>query len=262
MISANMLETCTRIGFAARGLMYITIGGLALRSGRTEDSSGALAALNTRGGSVLLSVMALGFLAYGIWRLSEAAIDSEGHGTDLRGIAKRIGGGISGLVHLSLSLLAVRLASGISSRSSGGSEQESAATALDLPMGEMLIGLVAVALVATGVFQLVKAAKASFLRHLAPEAAGKDWVKWTGRIGYGARGIVFILIGFFAFQAAMKSSAAEMGGTEAAMAFLPNTLFLAVALGFALFGVFSLVEARYRRITNPDILKQVRARMR
>ena len=38
--SARALEWATRIGFAARGIMYGLIGYLALRSGRTEDGSG------------------------------------------------------------------------------------------------------------------------------------------------------------------------------------------------------------------------------
>ncbi len=262
MNSATLIETLTRVGFAARGLTYFTIGFLALRSGRTEGSAGALAALNGGIGSALLAVMAVGFVAYAIWRLSEAAIDSEGRGTDAKSVAARIGGAVSGIVHLGLAFVAVRLATGQRSGGGGNTEQEGAATALTLPMGEWLVGLVAVALIGTGLYQFVKAAKAGFLRHLAPEAANQDWVKWTGRIGYAARGIVFVLIGFFAFRVAQQSNAAAAGGTEAALSSLPGLLFVIVAIGFAMFGIFSLVEARYRKITDPAVLKRLGARLR
>lgn len=261
MLSSNGMETLTRVGFAARGLMYFTIGFLALRSGRTEDSAGALEQLNSGIGRPLLILMALGFIAYAIWRLSEAVIDSEGHGNDGKGLAVRIGGGISGVVHAGLALVALRLGLGQSSQGGGNGEQQGAATALSLPGGELLLGLVAAALIGVGLFQLVKAARADFLKHLAPEAARQDWVKWMGRAGYAARGIVFLVIGYFAFRAASAGQASQAGGVDAALSALPGALFVAVAIGFILFGCFSLVEARYRRITDPKVLDRMKARL-
>src|SRR5687768_10435456 len=96
----------TRIGFAARGIMYVLIGYLAIRAGRTQSGTEALATLDSGAGKLLLILMALGFLAYGIWRLSEAAIDSEGHGSDAKGWAIRAGGAVSGILHIGLALFA------------------------------------------------------------------------------------------------------------------------------------------------------------
>ena len=259
MLSTGKMETLTRIGFAARGLMYFTIGFVALRSGRAEDSAGALEQLSGAGRPLLL-LMALGFVAYAIWRLSEAIIDSEGHGDDAKGLAVRAGGAVSGLLHVGLALVALRLGTSRPS-GAGNGEQEGAATALSLPGGQWLLGLVAVILLVVGAYQLIKAVRGDFLKHLAPEAARQDWVKWAGRGGYAARGIVFLMIGLFAFRAASAGDSGEAGGMEAALAALPEALFVAVAIGFILFGAFSLVEARYRRINDPKVLDRMKARL-
>jgi hypothetical protein len=65
MLSLPSLEMFTRIGFAARGLMYVVIGYLALRFGQAESGEGALATLAEGSGKLLLGIMALGFAAYG-----------------------------------------------------------------------------------------------------------------------------------------------------------------------------------------------------
>jgi hypothetical protein len=254
MPSVPSLETLTRIGFAARGLMYVIIGYLALRFGRSESSSGALAYLAEGAGKYLLALMALGFLAYGTWRLSEALIDTEGHGTDPKGSAARIGGALSGLIHLGLALVAANLAFGQGSSGSGGGAEQAAATALSLPGGTILLIVVGAALIGAGLWQIAKAVKADFLRHLDQQAAQRGWVKWLGRAGYAARGIVFVLVGWFCLRAGLSSDASQAGGMEQALGSLPGALLAAVAAGLFLFGLFSFVEARYRRINDPNVL--------
>lgn len=258
MLTGSAMETLTRIGFAARGLMYVTIGWLALASGRAEDNQGAIATLAQGGGSPLLVVMALGFIGYGIWRLSEALIDSEGHGADAKGLAVRVGGGVSGIIHFLFALFALRLGMGWSAGDGGGAEA-GAETAMRLPGGPLLIGIAALALAGTGLFQLVKAWRADFLDHFAPDIARKAWVQWAGRAGYAARGLTFLVIAWFAGRAATSGRAADVGGLDAALAALPGPLFLVVATGFVLFGVFSFVEARFRRITDPKVLERLKA---
>ena len=102
MTGSGKFELLTRVGFAARGLIYVLIGYFALKSGRTEDGGGVLAWLASGSGLILLAVMAAGLLAYGFWRILEAWIDSAGRGADAKGIAARVGGAISGLVHIAL----------------------------------------------------------------------------------------------------------------------------------------------------------------
>jgi hypothetical protein len=259
VLSVPTLETFTRIGFAARGVMYFVIGYLALRSGRTEDGAGAIEMLSGDGPwAVLIWLMAAGFLAYGLWRLSEALIDTEGHGSEAGGITARLGGAVSGIVHLGLSFYAMTLASGTGGGGGSGAPQSGASAALDLPGGELILYAAAAALLATGAVQLVKAAKLQFLRTLDPAAARMDWVRWIGRAGYAARGLVFLTMAWFFWKAASSSSAGQAGGmSEALDAFSPE-LRLLVAAGLLLFGLFSLVEARYRRINDPRVVERLK----
>jgi hypothetical protein len=265
MPSLPSLEMFTRIGFAARGLMYLIIGYLALRFGQTESGEGALATLAEGSGKLLLGIMALGFAAYGVWRLSEALVDTEGHGSDPKGSAARIGGGISGVIHLGLAIVAANLASGGGGSGGGGGQsgaEQGAATALALPGGPLLLLAAGAVLIGTGLWQLVKAVKADFLRHLDGRVGSEAWVKWLGRAGYAARGIVFVIIGWSLLQAGLSESAAPAGGMEQALGSLSGTLLTLVALGLLLFGLFSFVEARYRRINDPNVVARLKGAVR
>jgi hypothetical protein len=244
-------ELLTRIGFAARGLLYLIIAWLVISAGRAADLTGAIEYLANDRTRVLLIAMLAGFVAYGVWRLADAALDTEGHGDDGKGKVKRAGAAVSGIVYLFLAYQAYQLLDG-SKAGSGNGTQEQARTVLDLPGGPLLLGLGAAILFGVGVWQLVKAAKASFLEHLDPSARSADWVRWFGRFGYGARGVIFMVTAFFLARAALKDRASEAGGMEQALAWLSHPVNLIVATGLALFGIFSLVEARHRIIHAPD----------
>lgn len=238
--------------------MYFLIGYFAFSVGRAEDGASVLSHLDSGAGKFLLALMALGFLGYGIWRLSEAVVDTEGHGTDAAGIAARVGGAASAAIHLGLAMTALTLALGSGDQRSGsGSTEQGAATALSLPGGQLGLTIVGALLILTGLLQLMKAARADFLRHLDQQAARQTWVMWTGRTGYAARGVVFAIMGFFLLQAARSSEASQAGDMGEALTSLPDTLQKVVAAGLFLFGLFSLVEARFRRINDPQVMERL-----
>lgn len=243
--TAAQLTTLTRLGFGARGLIYLVIAYLILSTGRAEDPQGALAYLHQGGGRVLLILMTLGLLAYGIWRLSDAALDIERHGSDKSGVRERLGAGASGIVHLLLAWQAIKLIQGTAS-ASGDKAQDGAQSVLQLPGGGTMLIVAGSVLLGVALYQLVKAAKASYLKHLEPRIAQQLWVKWSGRIGYAARGVVFLITGFFLASAGLNEQASEAGGMDAALAWLKNPWDMIVAIGLFGFGIFSLIEARYR----------------
>ena len=109
----------------------------------------------------------------------------------------------------------------------------------------------------TGLLQIIKSVRAGFLKHLDQRAARKAWIKATGRAGYAARGVVFLIMASFFWQSARQADASEAGGMGSALASLPPTLQLIVAAGLLLFGVFSIVEAIYRRITDPHVVARL-----
>jgi hypothetical protein len=242
---SRTLTLLTRLGFAARGLLYLVIGLLVLRTGRAEDPAGALELLAEGGGRILLTLIILGFLAYGLWRLADAAFNVERHEAGSKGMRERVGAAASGIVHLFLAWQAVRLMQGTGGGGGGGTE-ERAATAFQLPGGQAAVLVAGLVLIAVGLFQLVKAYKASFLKHLEPGIAGQPWARWTGQGGYAARGLVFLISGGFLFAAGRKEQASEAGGMAEALAWLTPPWDTLVAIGLLLFGLYSLIEARFR----------------
>ena len=248
----------TRVGFAARGILYLLIAWLAVRLGRAEDVNGALEYLNSGAGRFMLAVMTVGLAAYGVWRLADAAFDSHHHGSDAKGIVIRIAHAASGLIHLWLAWEAAELVFGDGSGSEGREAAEaSAATAMDLPGGDFLLLAGVGVLAAIGAFQLVYAARRRFARHLAAPAQAKAWIVAAGIAGYAARGIVFLLVAWLTWRAWNAVSPAEAGGIGDALATLPESLRTVLAIGLGAFGAFSLVEARYRVLPDPHIKARV-----
>ncbi|PAX08291.1 DUF1206 domain-containing protein [Sphingomonas lenta] len=251
MNASARLTTLTRIGFAARGLLYVVIAFLIVGTGRAEDPAGALQYLGRGGGRALLIVMAAGLFAYGLWRLADAAFDIERHGSRQEGVMERLGAGASGLVHLFLAWQAVRLIRGAAS--AGDGTQAGARAALELPGGATLVIAAGVLLLGVGVFQLIKAVRGTFLRYLDPAVARQPWAQWSGRAGYAARGLVFVISSFFLLKAGFEERANEAGGTAQALAWLSSPMDVVVALGLFAFGLFSLIEARFRRLHDVPV---------
>lgn len=263
MISDANATLLARLGFAARGLVYLLVGWFALdaamRGGETADNQGAIASLSDEPfGHVLLAIIAAGLLGYAVWRLTEGIANPERVGRDAKGNLKRIGHVVSGVAHLVLAWTAGRLALR-SGEASGGTSpgDESArdwtAWLLSQPLGQVLVGIVAIGLLAAALQQAARAWSGKFVDDLRHDTPIPDHVCTIGRIGYGARAIVFVIIGGFFAVAAWKSQASEAGGMADALGTLQaqpggKWLLAATGVGLVLFGVYSFIEARYRRI--------------
>jgi Domain of Unknown Function (DUF1206) len=248
MDASHRMTILTRVGFAARGLLYIVIAMLLFQSGRSEDPSGALVELGRSGGDTLLLAMAAGFIGYGLWRLADAWLNIEGHELGAKGIGGRIAAAISGLVYLALAGQAFRLMDGGGGPGPGDEAEQGAQTALALPGGPLLLVLGGAILIGAGSFQLLTAYRCGFCQRLDPIVAQRSWVRWMGRGGYAARGVIFLVTGFFLLRAGFESRPSAAGGIADALRWLESPIDLAVAAGLLLFGLFSLVEARFRII--------------
>lgn len=241
------LETLTRAGFATRGLLYIVIAVFVMTTGRAEDPSGALQYLGEGGGRILLLLMAAGLFAYGLWRLSDSIFNIEGHDQDRSGVGARLGAGASGLIHLLLAWQAIKFSNGAGAES-GSSPQENAQSMLTMPGGALMLLIIGLILLAVGAYQIVKAFKGSYLKHLEPHIANQPWASWSGRFGYAARGVIFLITGYFFVTAGLSEEASEAGGMAEALRWLTNPWDIIVAAGLLAFGLFSLIEARYRKL--------------
>ena len=141
----------------------------------------------------------------------------------------------------------------------GASEQEAAAQALAIPGGEWLIIGVGVFILAAGLANLVKAIRGGLADRLVCDAAVRRVAEPMGRLGYGARGAAFAVMGVMLVQAGLRANAAEAAGLAEALQALERApwgdgLLIGVALGLLSFGAFALMEARYRQIPAGEVI--------
>jgi hypothetical protein len=257
---APWVERLARIGYAAKALLYMTVGFLAAqaalgRGGRVTDTQGALQVVN-RGSSlgwILLLVVAAGLLGYALWRLVEAVLDPERRGTKPKAIAIRLGFAVRGLFHGALGVTAIRVA--LQHRAgTSGQARELTQHAFAVPAGELLVLLAAAWIGGYGLYQFYRAATPRMQRHLQlgelPEPM-RRWVLRLSRFGIAARGVVFCLIGLFLARAVVGHDAGQAGGIRESLrtvAQLGRWPFLLIALGLVAYGIYELLNARYRRI--------------
>ena len=264
-----------RLGFVTRGAVYLIVGWLALRAAvgvgtAATDKQGALEAIaQQREGAILLGVVAGGLLAYAAWSLVRAVFDPERRGHRAGGLLARAGIGLAGLSYAGLAFAAARLALGSDTAGQGSdaATQDWTARVLGAPFGPPLVIVVGVILLVVAATEFVSAYTTQFRQDLALEGLGADAQRWVtrltarrrrlffprvGRAGLAARGVVFALIGLFLIEASRHDNAGEavgLGGALQKLAEQPDgDIWLGVAAaGLAMYGLFSLIEARYRR---------------
>lgn len=257
----DALTLLARWGYAARGIVYLLVGGLAAlaalgQGGETTDSRGALESLmGAAWGDVLLGAISLGLLAYALWRCIQAIKDTDRHGADAKGLAIRAGLLVSAVTHTMLAFFAASLifTLGGNSGDSGGGSEGLASWLLQQPYGRWLLGAVGLAIIGAGVAHGIKGWKAKFDRHFDMPSQTKRWAYPICRFGLVIRGLVFLIIGSFFTIAAYQVDPNQAGGLAEVFSTLRSQIFgrwlLAfVALGLFAFGLYSLLEAVYRRV--------------
>jgi hypothetical protein len=254
----SWIEPLGRFGYAAKGAVYALIGVLAAqaafgRGGETTDSQGALQRIvQAPFGKILLGIVAIGLVGYAIWRLVQAFEDTENKGSDAKGYITRAAYAGVGLAYLGLAFSAVRMITG-SGGQSGGGQQGLTARLLAQPFGQLLVGLIGAVVIGVGAYQLYKAYSAKFREELKLQEMSQteeQWATRSGRLGFAARGIVFIITGVFVITAALQTDASQARGMSGALDTLSQQQWLLglVALGLIAYGLFCFVEARYRRM--------------
>ncbi|MHB0777423.1 DUF1206 domain-containing protein [Halomonas sp. WWR20] len=252
-----------RLGYAARGVVYLMIGGLALWSvfapgsgGKTTDSRGALQTLVGEPlGQTCLAIIGIGLVGYALWRFVQGFADADQHGWDIKGVTIRASLIISGLLHLSLAFYALQLVLG-SADQSGGGNQGLSAQLMQYEWGRWLVALIGAAIFIAGLAQGFKGWKAKFMKHFKISRNRLGTVCHVCRFGLLAKGLVFCIIGLFFISAAFhydSSEAKGLAGVFNALRAQPYgvVLLIIVSLGLLSFAVYSFIEARYRRVESP-----------
>jgi hypothetical protein len=251
-------ELLARAGFAARGLIYGIVGILAVKlalgtGGKTTDQTGALRTVARQPfGKVLLVLVAVGLGGYSLWRLLHALL---GHGPEKSDSTfERVAAAGSGLAYAGLCGIAIQVLSG----SAGNSHKPPKATAgvLGWPGGTWLVGGAGLVLIGVALYQAYRGLTQDFLKDSKTGEMGpttRRAFKSLAIVGHVARGIVFGLVGVFLVKAAVEYDPNKAVGLDGALAKLAHqsygsVLLGIVAAGLVAFGLYSLVDARYRRI--------------
>jgi hypothetical protein len=251
-------EWFARLGLAARGFIYGIIGVLALKlalgdGGTTTNQQGALREIAQQPfGEVLLIATAVGLAGYAIWRFVRAGI---GHGPEASDSTfERIGGVVSGVGYALLCVTAVDILVG-SSSSSGGASQTTGGV-LGWTGGVWIVGIAGVAVIGEGLHQGYKGIAQKFLEKSKTEQMSprtKGAFTKVGILGHLARMVVFVLIGYFLLKAALDYNPDAAITLDGALAKLAHAsygpvILGVVAAGLIAFGLYSLADARYRKV--------------
>lgn len=259
--AGNGIETLARVGYAALGIVYLVIGGLALQralgnGGATTDAQGAFGTiLQQPFGRILLGVMAVGLAGYALWRFIQAfsgGVSGLRHETQ-----DRVKAGFLGVIHAGLAIAAARMAFGMGGSQGQGAGQM-AGTFMDQPFGQFLVGAAGVAIVGAGIYRIYSAMKGYFMRYMDTHTmsrAQRDMAERSGKIGITAQGVVLGIVGSFLVQAAMTHDPSQARGLSGALNSLlsqPFGQFLLgiMAIGLIAYAVFMFVEARFHRIQS------------
>lgn len=239
-----------RVGYFSRAILYSVLGIIALSSASqiAEGTNGVFQAVeNFPAGTAILWLMVIGLAAYALFRFASTFLDIENNGSDAKGWGKRIGHAGSAIGHLALAWSAYQFAT--SSSASSGGAQDAAAGVLSMDFGGVIIGVLGIAFAIAAIFQFKKGLSGEFMNRISGSAP--DATRWLGGAGYCARGIVYGVIAWSLVRAGFGSAGAEqvssLGDAVASLAG-EGIIFSLVAIGLLMFGLFSLVLARYRII--------------
>ena len=258
--AAPLIDRVTRLGFGAKGVVTILIGGLALRyalgkGGSITGPRGAIqSVLDEPLGVVILAVLALGLVGYALWMFVAALLDPEGKGTGLPGLAERIAFFGTGVGYALLAYATANLLLG-SGGGGGTGLEDLAAFVLTPRVGRWLVGLAGAIVMASGVLQLRLGITGGFRESLR-RGLGKVERAVTlvsGSVGYVTLGVLSLLVGYSLIRVAVEYDPSEAGGWDEALWLLSRLgeglwLLGAVAIGLILYGVYFVLLVRYREL--------------
>jgi len=258
-----LMEALARIGYGVRGLIYITMGLLAVsvalgKGGAPTDQQGAIAAIGKQpAGLALLWVVLIGLISYSLWGLIRAIFDPLHKGSDSKGLLARGGFLFSAASYALLILPTYGYITGAGRSARGGAgAQQSMAAIMSTPWGPWAIGLIGLAVIAGGIQQIIAGFNASFDKQFRTYAMTAWEVKWAtqlGRFGTATRGLIFAMVGGLLCLAAYRSNSSQAVGLDEALKTLlrqPYGIWLLgiVAVGLMAFGVYSMLTGVWFRM--------------
>jgi len=263
---APWLEKLARLGFIAKAVLYMTIGGLAAAAALdlghyvagkqgAQGQRGAMGALlQAPFGRALLVVIAIGLFGYAAWRFVEAIKNPERR-RGAKGAAKRIHAVGLGIIQVALGASALKIALGHHEAANDGQTTSHwTARALQSEGGRIALWIIAAAFIGYGAYEVYKAIKAKLDKKLSLgrlSYTARKWLVGISRFGIAARGIVFGMTGVLIARAIQQHNPQKVKGIKASLGHLVEFgkwPFAIIAFGLIAYGVYQIINAKYRRI--------------
>jgi hypothetical protein len=257
---STSLALLARVGLIAYGVVHLLIGWLAVQiawgpDGKSADSSGALHTLAEQPfGKFLLCCVAVGLVALILWQASEAIWGYHRLEAAKRR-RKQVTSWAQTFIYALLAFSAASMALG-SGTSSSKVQQDATTGVMAWPGGQVIVVLVGLAVIGFGATLVIKGVKRSFVDEIDTSpmsATARQGVLSLGQAGYIAKGIAMGVVGALLSYAAVTFEKHEAHGLDGALQTIlaqPFGRFLltAVALGFAAYGLFAIIQSRYRQM--------------
>ena len=255
------VKKIAQAGYISKGIVYVLLGLLGfmaafeLTKDNDANQSGALRFVKELpAGTILLLLLTLGLVCYSTWRGIQAFYNPKQEETKW---TKRLRYAFSALAYMAFAYTALKAALEDSS-SKGDQNQKLAGELMNQPLGQVLVGIAALIFAAVGIYQIHYGFSEKYRKHvqdLSLHSQQASLLLKSGKVGYISRGIVWLVIGFLFFRAAIHSAANEAGSTAKAFHFIEGTpygsyLLGALGLGLVAYGVFNFIRARYEHFTS------------
>lgn len=252
-------ELLTRFGYISNGILHGLIGlaVLSLVRGAVEeiDQSGVLAPLpRTVYGTILLLLISIGLVALGVSHFVRVALMRKNAGAD-RKWPRQIGELAKGLAYLIIGLSSmVFLFAKENAPNSVKSSTDFTAHLLALPMGELVLLIIGLAIITLGINFIYRGVVRKFAEALDfTKMKLKRPVIILGIIGYVAKGLTFISLGSLFCNAAVTLNPSEASGLDGAfknliaLPFGPQLL-LILGLGLVVYAIYCVARGLYAKL--------------
>ncbi len=258
--SRQWIEKLARWGFAAKGFVYVLIGILAVMaavgqgSNNASKQGAAQMIFDQPFGKLLAVLVVIGILSFVVWRFVQAFNSKDTSNSKNKTMLKRARYAFSGFIYLAFAVTLIRMIMG-SGGGSGNGRQQLVGKVLEMDFGPFLVAAAGIGVMIAGIYQWIRAYKEEYMEKLSfsgAQSGMRENANKIGKVGYAARGVVWLLVGFFLLQSGLNSDASQAQGSGGAFQTIEqwggSWVLLVVALGVIAYGVFMFVKSRYYQV--------------